>query len=80
MRIEVLNIYFQYNKNPYIFAFHIIPGVYKVPHFPPLLGGGEFIQSFGEEFKVVKNSFWVEYHVEKRLRRSNIICSIILRL
>ena len=24
--------------------------------------------------------FWVEYHVEKRVRGSNIICSIILRL
>ena len=56
--------------------------MYKVPHSPPL-GGGEFIKSFGEEFQVVKRGrefkgFWEEYHVEKRVRGNNIICSIVL--
>ena len=47
--------------------------------------GEEFIKSFGlgEEFQVVKRGrenkgFWEEYHAEKRVRGSNIICSIII--
>ena len=51
---------------------------------PPGPEGGKFVKSFGEEFQVVKRGrefkgFWEEYHVEKRVRGSNIICSIILR-
>ena len=47
-------------------------------------GWGNFIKSYGEEFQAVKRGreskgFWEEYHVEKKVRGSNIICSIILR-
>ena len=47
--------------------------------------GGGVIKSFGEEFQVVKmgrdfKGFWGKYHVEKRVRRSNIICSVTLRM
>ena len=46
---------------------------------------GKFIKSCGEEFQVVKRGreskgFWEEYHVKKRVRGTNIICLIILRL
>ena len=49
------------------------------------LGKGEFNKSFGEEFQVVKRGrefkgFLKEYHVEKKARGSNIICSMILKL
>ena len=60
-------------------------GVYKVPYSTPWGGWGKFIKSFGEEFQFVKRGsdfkgFWGENYVEKRVRGSNIICSIILRL
>ena len=59
--------------------------MYKVPHSPPLGGGVVFIKSFGEKFQVVKRGrqfkgFWVEFHVEKRVRGRNFISSIIFRL
>ena len=59
-----------------------LSGVYKVPHPTP---GGGVIKSFGEESLVVERGrefkgFREEYHVEKRVRGSNIICSIMFRL
>ena len=58
--------------------------MYKVPYSPPG-GGGEFIKSVWEEFKVAKrgreyHGCGEEYNVEKRERGSNIIFPIILRL
>ena len=52
---------------------------------PPTGGGVKFITSVGEEYQVVKrgnenHGLWGKSIVEKRLRGSNIICSIILRL
>ena len=86
LQLDLENILNKKNKNNlsssfiYILALILIklvlqPVVYKIPYSQ--------IKSFGEEFQVVKRGregFWEEYHVEKRVRGSNIICFITLRL